>query len=252
MKCPGLCCDNHIPVSLANLYLTPGIITISLLHTLRLEVSTCAEHLNPILHLCMFFKLSVQSPCSCRWRTEWSRADWPCAGWIVMKMKHSLWAILCFWVSSYVLSRANDLNGFQFFFLDLKIAIILSSVYYQLPLQNVGWLSKIYFSSNKFETSGWGEEHFGLGKVWYSQIFLLIAHDSSVPLNVYRFSPLFKLFHYWTVISGILLQRLIPYLPSFLSLSSVLPAICYAYRIIMTDPGKIQIYFFIAAIEIIF
>lgn len=52
----------------------------------------------------------------------------------------------------------------------------------------MGWLSKLYFSSNKFETSDWEEECFGLGKVWYSQIFLLIDHDSSVPLTIYRFS----------------------------------------------------------------
>lgn len=74
-----------------------------------------------------------------------------------------------------------------FSFLDLKIATIRSYVYYQVPSQNVGWFSKIDFSSNKFEISDWGEECFGLGKVWYPQIFLLIAHDSSVPLNVYRF-----------------------------------------------------------------
>lgn len=35
-----------------------------------------------------------------------------------------------------------------------------------------------------------GEEYFKFGKVWYSQIFLLIAYDFTVSLNVYRFFSL--------------------------------------------------------------
>lgn len=57
-----------------------------------------------------------------------------------------------------------------------------------IAFPNVRWLSTT-FTPSILVVGGWGGD-FGLGRVWYSQIFLLIAYDFIVPLNVFRFFSL--------------------------------------------------------------
>lgn len=71
--------------------------------------------------------------------------------------------------------------------LDLKIAVVLSYSHYQLASQMWGGIISNYFEILVVVEGG---EDFGLGRIRYSQIFLLIAYDFIVPLNVFRFFSL--------------------------------------------------------------
>lgn len=73
-----------------------------------------------------------------------------------------------------MLSWDWELNSLEVFFLDLKIAIILSYIYCQLPSPNVGWLSEFCFSSNKFEISDWEKSTLDLARFGIHKSFSLL------------------------------------------------------------------------------
>lgn len=99
--------------------------------------------------------------------TKWSQADVT-----LLRDAGNEGERLTMGLSDVILGRGTEWSWS--FFLDLKIAIILSYIYYQLPSPNVGWLSEFYFSSNKFEISDWEKSTLELARFGIHKSFFLL------------------------------------------------------------------------------
>lgn len=123
-------------------------------------------HVQSTWSLCLLSKLSVKNRCS----LDNNRVK---PGWCDVARGRWRWRCTTHHGAFWCYPGTGNWTVLKFF-LDLKIAIILSYIYYQLPSPNVGWLSEFCFSSNKFEISDWEKSTLDLARFGIHKSFSLL------------------------------------------------------------------------------